>query len=239
MIHGLTSEASHHDDVTHQLGLPVLYSFRRCPYAMRARLALIAAGQHVEIRELVLRDKPAHMLELSPKGTVPVLWLEDGTVIDESLDVMHWALAKHRPEQWLQLTGAQAEQGAAWVRLLDGDFKHHLDRYKYPNRYDDCDPLPHRIACMNILKQWDQALAQHANLADCMLFGGKPSWVDMAILPFVRQFRIADEAWFDGCEGIDHLKGWLHRFLTSDLLAQAMPKLAVWKPGDKPLTFPG
>ena len=239
MTHSLTSAASHHDDLTHQLGLPVLYSFRRCPYAMRARLALIAAGQQVEIRELVLRDKPAHMLELSPKGTVPVLWLEDGTVIDESLDVMHWALARQQPAQWLQLTGAQAEQGAAWIELLDGDFKHHLDRYKYPNRYSDCDPLPHRAACMNILQQWEQALAQHEDQHDCMLFGGKPTWVDMAILPFVRQFRIADDSWFDGCEGIDHAKAWLHRFLASDLLAQAMPKLVPWKPGDPPLTFPG
>jgi len=142
-------------DHGHQLGLPVLYTFRRCPYAMRARLAIVAAGLKVEVRELVLRAKPAHMLEISPKGTVPVLWLPDGTVIDESLDVMHWAVGQNFPADWLVLNTEQQQQCDEWIALLDGEFKRNLDRYKYPHRYHvktdtdtyTCDPLEHRAVC--------------------------------------------------------------------------------------------
>ncbi|WP_370261935.1 glutathione S-transferase [Limnobacter sp.] len=225
--------------VEHALGLPVLYTFRRCPYAMRARLAIVAAGLQVEARELVLRDKPAHMLEISPKGTVPVLWLQDGTVIDESLEVMQWALQQHYPDAWLRPTAEQQQQINAWVSTLDGPFKHHLDRYKYPNRYNDCDPLPHREACVNMLKQWDVQLQNMGQTCNSpYLLGGQPSAADCAVLPFVRQFRIADEAWFDGASGFEHVQAWLYRFLNSDWLANAMPKLPLWAPGAEPTRFP-
>lgn len=223
----------------HQLGLPVLYTFRRCPYAMRARLAIVAAGLKVEVRELVLRAKPAHMLQISPKGTVPVLWLQDGTVIDESLDVMRWAVGQNFPAGWLVLTGEQQQQCDEWISLLDGEFKRNLDRYKYPHRYhtesSNCDPLEHRTACEKILTLWNKALAQQGP----WLFGNKPSFADYAILPFVRQFRIADEAWFDAVAGYDALKLWLSSFLASPVLEQAMVKYTPWQPGDTPLTFPG
>lgn len=223
----------------HQLGLPVLYSFRRCPYAMRARLALVAAGVKVEIRELVLRAKPAHMLDISPKGTVPVLWLQDGTVIDESLDVMRWSVSQSFPSDWLVLNDAQQQQCDEWITLLDGEFKCNLDRYKYPHRYHTetytCDPLEHRAMCETILAQWNDVLERNGPF----LFGGNPSFADYAILPFVRQFRIADEAWFDSSNGLNALKVWLGLFLASNILEQAMIKLQPWQPGDSPLTFPG
>lgn len=223
----------------HQLGLPVLYSFRRCPYAMRARLALVAAGVKVEIRELVLRAKPAHMLDISPKGTVPVLWLQDGTVIDESLDVMRWSVSQSFPSDWLVLNDAQQQQCDEWITLLDGEFKRNLDRYKYPHRYHTetytCDPLEHRAMCETILAQWNDVLERNGPF----LFGGNPSFADYAILPFVRQFRIADEAWFDSSNGLNALKVWLGLFLASNILEQAMIKLQPWQPGDSPLTFPG
>lgn len=227
----------------HLLGLPVLYSFRRCPYAMRARLALVAAGVKVEIRELVLRAKPAHMLNISPKGTVPVLWLQDGTVIDESLDVMRWAVSQKFPSDWLVLNAAQQQQCDEWIVLLDGEFKRNLDRYKYPHRYHvntdtetyTCNPLEHRAVCETILAQWNDVLERNGPF----LFGDKPSFADYAILPFVRQFRIANEAWFDSSNGLNALKAWLGDFLVSNLLEQAMPKLKPWQPGDTPLTFPG
>ena len=114
---------------SHQLGLPVLYSFRRCPYAMRARLALVAAGVQVEIREILLRDKPQHLRDLSPKATVPVLWLTDGSVIDQSLDVMRWAIAQNQPIDWVRPKPAEVEQGEQWLQQLDGPFKQNLDRY--------------------------------------------------------------------------------------------------------------
>lgn len=223
----------------HQLGLPVLYTFRRCPYAMRARLAIVAAGLKVEVRELVLRAKPAHMLEISPKGTVPVLWLQDGTVIDESLDVMRWAVGQNFPADWLVLNAQQQQQCDEWIALLDGEFKRNLDRYKYPHRYHTesytCDPLEHRAACEKILMQWNEVLRQQGP----WLFGNKPSFADFAILPFVRQFRIADEAWFDAVPGYEALKQWLADFLQSDLLEIAMVKYSPWQPADIPLTFPG
>ncbi|WP_341710058.1 glutathione S-transferase [Limnobacter sp.] len=230
-------------DHGHQLGLPVLYTFRRCPYAMRARLAIVAAGLKVEVRELVLRAKPAHMLEISPKGTVPVLWLQDGTVIDESLDVMRWAVGQNFPADWLVLSAEQQQKCDEWIALLDGEFKRNLDRYKYPHRYHvktatdtyTCDPLEHRIECEKILTLWNEVLSQQGP----WLFGAKPSFADFAILPFVRQFRIADEAWFDAVTGYEELKLWLHSFLTSPLLEKAMVKYTPWQPGDTPLTFPG
>ncbi|MEH6998343.1 MAG: glutathione S-transferase [Limnobacter sp.] len=230
-------------DHGHQLGLPVLYTFRRCPYAMRARLAIVAAGLKVEVRELVLRAKPAHMLEISPKGTVPVLWLPDGTVIDESLDVMRWAVGQNFPADWLVPNAEQQQQCDEWIALLDGEFKRNLDRYKYPHRYHvktdtdayTCDPLEHRAVCEEILAQWNAVLVQNGP----WLFGANPSFADFAILPFVRQFRIADEAWFDAVPGYGALKLWLHSFLASPLLEQAMVKYTPWQPGDTPLTFPG
>lgn len=234
-------------ELDHQLGLPVLYTFRRCPYAMRARLAIVAAGLQVEVRELVLRAKPAHMLEISPKGTVPVLWLPNGTVIDESLDVMRWAVDQNFPADWLVLNAGQQQQCDDWIALLDGEFKRNLDRYKYPHRYHvkndadtyTCDPLEHRAVCEKILAQWNAVLEQHGQQADTFLFGGQPSFADYAILPFVRQFRIADEAWFDAAPGYDALKRWLSAFLASNLLERAMTKYSPWQPGDTPLTFPG
>lgn len=232
-------QLSAHQLHAHQLGLPVLYTFRRCPYAMRARLAIVAAGVQVEVRELVLRAKPAHMLEISPKGTVPVLWLPDGTVIDESLDVMRWAVAQNCPSNWLVLNAEQQQQCDEWIALLDGEFKRNLDRYKYPHRYNTemytCDPLEHRAVCERILARWNAVLEQTGSC----LFGRQPSFADYAILPFVRQFRIADEAWFDAVAGYDALKQWLSAFLGSNVLEQAMVKYSPWQPGDTPLTFPG
>ncbi|RZO94800.1 MAG: glutathione S-transferase [Limnobacter sp.] len=210
---------------------------------MRARLAIVAAGLKVEVRELVLRAKPAHMLEISPKGTVPVLWLPDGTVIDESLDVMRWAVGQNFPAEWLVPNAEQQQQCDEWIALLDGEFKRNLDRYKYPHRYHvktdtdayTCDPLEHRAVCEEILAQWNAVLVQNGP----WLFGANPSFADFAILPFARQFRIADEAWFDAAPGFDSLKLWLNSFLASPLLEQAMMKYSPWQPGDTPLTFPG
>lgn len=206
--------------------MPLLYSFRRCPYAMRARLALAAAETPVRLREIVLRDKPAHMLELSPKGTVPVLHLPDGTVLDESLDVMRWALAQNDPFGW------SAHCDTALLARFDGDFKHHLDRYKYATRYDDADALAHRAACHDILK------IVEAELHGDWLAGSAPGFTDVAILPFVRQFRIADTQWFDGAMGLPRVQGWTQRFLDWPLFARIMQKYELWLGSDKEHRFP-
>lgn len=218
--------ASHSD-------LPVLYSFRRCPFAMRARLALAACGLTVELREIVLRDKPAHMREISPKATVPVLWLHNGDVIDESLDVMRWAVAQADPMGLMDLDPQQLALTQQWLVLLDGEFKHHLDRYKYPQRYDNVNAIEHREAGVQILKRWGEALGDQA-----WLFGEKPRFADLAILPFVRQFRIPEPQWFDSNPDLVPVVGWLQRFLALPLFETVMQKFEPWQPDDTAIFFP-
>ena len=206
-------------------GPPVLYSFRRCPYAMRARLALAVSGQRVALREVKLARKPAAFLEASPSGTVPCLVHADG-VIDESLDVMKWALGRRDPERWLR----QGAHDAALIAQCDGAFKHHLDRTKYPTRYDGEDPQEHRAQADATLFQWDHLLTRG-------YFGGaQMALADAAILPFVRQFAFIDKARFDGMAYV-HVKAWLERFLLSDRLAQIMHKYTPWQPDDPPIYF--
>jgi len=156
---------------------PILYSFRRCPYAMRARLALAVSSTHCELREVKLGAKPPAMLAASPKGTVPVLVLPDGAVIDESLDIMRWALARHDPEGWL------ARDDMGLIAANDGAFKYNLDRYKYPDRHG-ADPLAHRERGLAWLRGIDARLAEHGQLC-----GAERGLADAAIMPFVRAAR--------------------------------------------------
>lgn len=198
--------------------LPVLYSFRRCPYAMRARIALMLTGQRVRLRELILRDKPEEMLEASPKGTVPVLILPDGTVIDESLAVMEWA-SSQSPDELASLT----DEMRALIAGNDGSFKHHLDRYKYATRYEDADEEEHRVAGAQFLSGLNERLS-----AGGQLFGSEPGFADYAIFPFVRQFRIPDKEWFDA-QDWPALHVWLGGHMESDLFASVMKKYPLWK----------
>ncbi|MEM9422760.1 MAG: glutathione S-transferase [Pseudomonadota bacterium] len=196
--------------------LPVLYSFRRCPYAMRGRMALLLGGKSVRLREILLRDKPEQMIEASPKATVPVLILPDGTVIDESLEVMRWALNGHAE-------GKLLEAGAALIADSDGPFKHHLDRYKYATRYEGVDVEDHRAAGAVFLWRLNERLSLGAHLA-----GDAPSALDCAIFPFVRQFRIADPGWFD-TQNWPALQQWLSFHMQSALFLAVMEKYPLWK----------
>ena len=195
----------------------ILYSFRRCPYAMRARMALHVSGAVCEHREVRLRDKPEAMLAASPKGTVPVLVTADGPVIDESIDIMRWALDRHDPEHWLE--GDDGELIAA----NDGPFKHHLDRYKYANRHDT-DPLEHRAAGVAILERLDRRLAAAAYLC-----GDRRTLTDIAIMPFVRQFAATDRDWF-AAQPLPHLQTWLAGLRASPLFEAIMVKRDPSKP---------
>lgn len=205
---------------------PVLYSFRRCPYAMRARMAIAVSEVHVELREVVLRDKPAEMLEASPKGTVPVLVLIDGGVIDESIDIMRWALDQNDPDNWL------ASDDPALVAVNDGPFKAALDRYKYPHRYDIVDAEPYRMEGWNILLNLNERLAEQAYLA-----GSQPGFADIAIFPFVRQFAATDPIWFDG-QAAEPLKRWLVALTSSTLFEITMRRDPKWQVGDAETIFP-
>ncbi|MDB5708937.1 MAG: Glutathione S-transferase, N-terminal domain [Sphingomonas bacterium] len=197
--------------------MPILYSFRRCPYAMRARMALLVSGAPFELREVALRDKPAAMIAASPKATVPVLVLEDGAVIDESIDIMRWALRRNDPEDWL------AGDDADLIERFDDRFKHHLDRYKYPDRHQ-ADPVEHRAAGLALLQELEQRLATHANLCR-----DTRALADIAIMPFVRQFAAVDRVWFDA-QPVPRVQGWLARHVASPLFDQAMLRVAPWAP---------
>ena len=193
----------------------ILYSFRRCPYAIRARLALQQAGLHPQLREVDLKCKPPELLAASAKATVPVLLSGDGVVIDESLELMRWALAQRDPDGWLDRV--EHPEALALLQQNDGHFKHHLDRFRYPDRYGGADGAEHRQQALAILLQWNQRLQQQP-----WLLGPRASLVDMALLPFVRQFRHSDPEAFDAETGLEPLQRWLQRFLNSEALAQVL-----------------
>ena len=203
------------------LSEPILYSFRRCPYAMRARLALLVSGTACEIREVKLRDKPAEMVAASPKATVPVLVLPDGSVIDESIDIMRWALSQNDPEAWLD------GDDRALIAANDGPFKHHLDRYKYPDRHGS-DPEAHRAAGLALLMPLEARLATQSHLS-----GQRWTLTDAAILPFVRQFAAVDPGWFAG-QPIPAVRRWLEAGLASPLFERVMVTRPQWRAGDPP-----
>lgn len=205
--------------------VPILYSFRRCPYAMRARLAVLASGLRVELREVALRDKPAAMIAVSPKGTVPVLVLPGGDVIDESLDIMLWAFRIGEEAGW------RDGHDAGLIAANDGPFKHHLDRYKYADRYG-VSPIEHRTAATVYLRQLDDRLEGQTNL-----HGAVPSMSDIAILPFVRQFAETDRHYFDGLP-LANVQRWLERFLGSSMFATVMVRLEPWRAAAPPILFP-
>lgn len=190
----------------------VLYSFRRCPYAMRARMALRYSGVPLSIVEVSLKAKPAEMLAASPKGTVPVLVCADGSVIEQSLDIMHWALARHDPDNWLQ-PGC-----AALIEENDTRFKVLLDRYKYAIRYPEHPMEYYRAQGAEFLQRLEDMLARSAYLA-----GPALSLADVALAPFVRQFAHVDHDWFEQAP-YPHLNAWLERFLASELFSSVMKK---------------
>lgn len=191
------------------LAEPILYSFRRCPYAMRARMALLISDTVCEIREVKLSDKPAELIAASPKATVPVLILPDGRVIDESLDIMRWALGRHDPEHWLD------GDDLPLIESNDGEFKYHLDRYKYPDRYAD-DAAEHRAIGLAMLTHLEARLT-----ASEFLCGENRSLSDAAIMPFVRQFAQTDRQWFDA-QPLPSVQRWLAVQLASPLFVRAM-----------------
>lgn len=201
--------------------LPILYNFRRCPYAIRARLSLAVSQTAVELREIVLRDKPASMLALSPKGTVPVLQLTDGRVIDESLDVMRWALQNNDPNRWLRTEFEAAT--SALIACNDGPFKHWLDRYKYFERHPEHPRSFYREQAETILREWESRLATN----DGGLITPQWQWADFALLPFVRQFAHSDDNWWQSSP-YPQLRNWLQRFEDSSLFQTIMPKWPIW-----------
>ena len=199
------------------MALPILYSFRRCPYAMRARMSIVRTQFQVELREVILRDRPEHMMEVSPKGTVPVLLLADGTVIEESLEIMQHVL------DW-----TLSEEEQHWISRNDDEFKFHLDRYKYPNRYEDVDEIEQRTLASAYLMDLDRRLANEPLMSEAL---------SDALFPFVRQFANHNRDWFD-VQPWANVVEWLTENLESEAFKACMKKHKQWVEGDATIVFP-
>ena len=199
--------------------MPILYTYRRCPYAMRARMALHCAGIDVEHREISLREKPKSMLKASPKGTVPVLCV-GGQVIDQSVDIMRWALQKNDPNGWMQVDQTLAQE---WIDKNDGPFKKLLDQYKYPNRFPELDPreVLHQARVV-MLDPLEAALQNHP-----YIMGSKITWVDIAIFPFIRQFSMVNTEHFSALP-LPATQHWLQQLVQSELFEAVMVKYPTW-----------
>lgn len=206
---------------------PLLYTYRRCPYAMRARMALLVAGIDFEAHEVSLRDKPPEMLALSPKGSVPVMHLPDGTVLEQSWDIMRWALNQDATKSWWD--PAQSSENLDWLTRNDGVFKQQLDRYKYPERHDEPDRAVHRERALDqFLRPLATRLGQTTYLG-----GSAPCATDLAIFPFVRQFSAGEPDWFAQLQ-MPALQAWLSDWLSSPLFQHCMHKL----PSQTTVRFP-
>ncbi|MFT5212167.1 MAG: glutathione S-transferase [Flavobacterium sp.] len=225
---------------------PILYTFRRCPYAIRARMGLAYAGIDYEHREVVLKNKPAEMITLSPKGTVPVLshaeqrCLDenclDESCLDESIDILLWALSQRDPEGWMGFNDGQLDEMAKLIKQNDFEFKAHLDHYKYADRFPEYRQQEYRDRCELFLQILETRLNKHR-----FLFASRVSYADIAILSFIRQFSKVDEIWFDQSPYLK-LKAWLDELTHSPLFLSIMKKYKAWNPGDEPIrgvTFDG
>ena len=200
--------------------LPILYSFRRCPYAIRARMAIAYASINLEVREVSLANKPLEMTQISPKGTVPVLQL-DNRIIDESIEVMAWALEQSDPDNWLALDLEQQQQSL--IEENDNSFKAYLDKYKYWDRFPEQPQQAYRGQAEQFISRLDKNLSEHR-----YLLGEKICMADIAIFPFIRQFAFVDKDWFDQAN-YPALQRWLNAFLELPLFAQVMKKHSVWQ----------
>ena len=211
--------------------LPILYSFRRCPYAIRARLAIKVSAIDVELREIKLSNKPAKMLACSPKGTVPVLLLPNGKVIDESIDIMEWALNQSDPNNWLTDNVVMQENIEGLIDYNDNEFKKYLDLYKYSDRYPG-----------NSVEYYRQRGEVFLERLECELNKTKfmlkddITFVDMAVFPFIRQFAFVDKDWFDKLQ-YNKLKKWLEILLETSLFNDVMKKYPLWSKEDNDFTL--
>ena len=204
---------------------PILYSFRRCPYAIRARLAVYSAGIELELREVLLRDKTPKFLEVSKSKTVPCLQTND-YILDESLEIMIWALKINDPKNWLRETDKSLEL----IATCDGPFKNALDRTKYPNRYPDESAVENRVLASNFLDFIENQL-------NPCLFGENFNLADIAILPFVRQFAHIDFDWFLS-QPWPKTAEWLENFKNSEMFSSVMKKYPKWEENDPVTLFP-
>ncbi len=212
--------------------VPILYSFRRCPYAIRSRMAIACSGVRMQLREVVLKNKPPGLIETSAKGTVPVVLREDGRVLEQSLDIVDWVLSVSDPDGWKDYPVETLAEMANLIEENDYSFKANLDHYKYADRYPAEPQEVYRQRCHEYLEKLDRRLDQQA-----CLFSERISYADVAIFPFVRQFAKVDEQWFAKAP-YPALRDWLERIVTGDLFLSVMKKYKPWNQGAPSIFFP-
>ncbi|WP_413682672.1 glutathione S-transferase [Prochlorococcus sp. MIT 1011] len=216
----------------------ILYSFRRCPYAIRARWALLNTNQVVELREVELKDKPIELIEISKKATVPVLQTTLKKVIDESLDIMKWSIERSYIHKLFGDNNEKSKEIFSLIETNDNQFKYHLDRFKYASRFNFEEAETHRAAATKILLSLNNRLKEFATEGEPLfLVDAKESLADWAIWPFVRQFRIADIKNFDQNHEIQYLRSWLNYYFTHEKYPIVMKKNELWRKQNKPLIF--
>ena len=208
---------------------PILYTFRRCPYAIRARFAIRSAKIIVEVREIKLQEKPSEFLKSSPKGTVPVLITNSGEILEESLDIINWALSINDPLKWLAKGKLKDQEIAKLLHDLETKFKTNLDKYKYPNRFSGVNQYLHRDKNLCFLKKLNFYLKNNKSL-NCKHL----TFLDYAIFPFIRQFRNVDKVWFDKLNFV-FLNEWIHQIIDSEDFSSIMKKFKKWEPNDLPI----
>ncbi len=216
----------------------ILYSFRRCPYAIRARWALLNTNQVVELREVELKDKPIQLIEISKKATVPVLKTTLNKVIDESLDIMKWSIERSNMHKLFGDNNDKSKEIFSLIETNDNQFKYHLDRFKYASRFNFEEAETHRAAATKILLSLNNRLKEFATKGEPLfLVDAKETLADWAIWPFVRQFRIADIKNFDQNHEIQYLRSWLNYYFTHEKYPIVMKKNEQWRNQNKPLIF--
>ena len=216
----------------------ILYSFRRCPYAIRARWALLNTNQVVELREVELKDKPIQLIEISKKATVPVLKTTLNKVIDESLDIMKWSIERSNMHEMFGDNNDKSKEIFSLIETNDNQFKYHLDRFKYASRFNFEEAETHRAAATKILLSLNNRLKEFATKGEPLfLVDAKETLADWAIWPFVRQFRIADIKSFDQNHEIQYLRSWLNYYFTHEKYPIVMKKNELWRNQNKPLIF--
>ena len=202
---------------------PVLYSFRRCPYCMRAHMALKYSGIKVELREVDLQDYPPQALKISAKATVPVLQLADGTVIDESWDILKWALTQNDPDNWSGKNNEHALDAEILIETNDFSFKEDLDHYKYADRHPEHSEEHYRKACEVFIEELEDMLSENS-----YLLADELSLADIGVFPFVRQFSLVDKEWFEQAP-YPRVRQWLNKLNNSELFNDVFQKHELWQ----------
>ncbi len=218
----------------------ILYSFRRCPYAIRARWAILSAKKSVEIREIDLKRKPLDLIKVSSKATVPILITSQGKVIDESREIMNWAIEGSVNLEHLKNTSrTNKSEIEKLIDQNDNGFKYHLDRYKYNSRYVNSDYIYHKNKALEIIEEWNERIYKNNTPNNQpWIIGAQESLADWALWPFVRQFRIANIKAFDSYQNLKPIRDWLEYFQNHTLFEILMTRYKPWSPSDKPFIFP-